>query len=96
MGGTPTSGTEDGIRLTGGTGTLCANTVLVCGRKLNPLGTEIGGHFTVRINRTFRSTYECAIMGGRPVWVPTSSEGTCEEVPVIMLPAKYDEAWNVG
>ncbi|MBI1273501.1 MAG: hypothetical protein GC131_05415 [Alphaproteobacteria bacterium] len=77
---------------------VCASAVTVCGRQLNPVAAELGGGFTVKIDGHFRSSYECNMIEGRPAWVPVTVEGTCESVPVIMLPARYDEdeAWNVG
>ena len=77
---------------------LCTRAVSVCARELQPLGVEIGGTFTVKIERHYRSTYSCAIVNGKPAWVVISTEGSCEAQPVITLPAKYDddEAWNVG
>ena len=77
---------------------LCTRAVSVCARELQPLGVEIGGTLTVKIERHYRSTYSCAIVNGKPAWVVISTEGSCEAQPVITLPAKYDddEAWNVG
>jgi hypothetical protein len=77
---------------------LCTKAVRVCARELQPLGVEIGGTFTVKIEDHYKSTYECSVVNGVPTWLPTSVEGSCEAQPVILLPAKYDvgEAWNVG
>ncbi|MEJ0062249.1 MAG: hypothetical protein WDO70_03370 [Alphaproteobacteria bacterium] len=77
---------------------LCVHAVTVCGRELQPLGVEVGGTFTVRIENHYKSTYECAMIDGVATWVPTTVEGTCNSPPVVTLPAKYDEtdAWNVG
>jgi hypothetical protein len=78
--------------------TMCSSSVVVCGRQLDPLSVELGGGFTVKIDSYFRSSYECSIVNGQPTWVALTTEGSCEPVPVIMLPASYneDEAWNVG
>ena len=77
---------------------LCTKAVTVCARQLQPLGVEIGGTFTVKIEDHYKSTYECSIVDGKPTWLATSVEGSCEPQPIILLPAKYDadEAWNVG
>lgn len=85
-----------GIMITEGQ-QLCNQAVMVCGRQLAPLPSELGGSFTVKINSHFRSTYECSMLRGQPQWVSIISEGTCEEVPIITLPNKYEnEADGVG
>ncbi len=70
---------------------VCDQVVMICGRQLAPLASEIGGSFTVKINGHFRSTYECTMSKGAPQWVSIMAEGTCEEVPIITLPSKYED-----
>jgi hypothetical protein len=89
---------DGGIRLLNDAPHLCTTSVVVCGQQLNPLTVEVGGGFTVKIDSHFRSSFECSIVNGQPNWVQLTNEGSCEPVPIITLPAAYDEdeAWNVG
>lgn len=77
---------------------LCNQAVTVCAREMQPLGVEVGGTFTIKIEEHYTSTYVCKMINGVPTWISTETQGSCEPQPVITLPAQYDEdeAWNVG